>query len=285
MIQLVPVAIFVSTRLPVRESMPILFQRTVKSPQKPRVLMYHMVREHIPKARFNKMRVPPEDFVWQMKWLKEDGWQFLSTRDLFGQWGKWPEKSVAVTFDDGFEDNYRNAFPVLKELGIPFTLYLVNNRHDKDWSTNKKSHHSGGELKEEPKLSDSQVNEMLESGLLELGGHTIDHVNLLKEDTESQVEQIVGCARRLSETHHVEVPTFCYPFGLFDEESLRIVKGASYVGAFTVEESFVDPASDPFDTGRLKVSGKMSRRQFRRMLLTGKRKLFSRGRSSAGLGR
>lgn len=243
-------------------------------PQQPRVLMYHMVRDPIPGARFNKMRVRPEDFSWQMEWLREDGWRFLSTRELISQWGNWPEKAVVVTFDDGYEDNFTNAFPVLQRLGIPFTIYLVSNRHDNDWSTNKKRHHSGGELKTEPKLTDAQVREMLESGLLELGGHTRNHANLLNLDTEKKRTEISGCAEQLKETFQTEVPSFCYPFGLFDRESETIVRETPYKGAFTVEEALVESATDPFRIGRLKVSGKMGRRAFRRMLYTGQRKRF-----------
>ena len=236
--------------------------------------MYHMVRSHIPGARFNKMRVNTEDFAWQMEWLKDDGWNFLSTKDLINQWGSWPERSVIITFDDGFEDNYLNAFPILKKHGIPFTIYLVNNRCENDWSTNKKSHHSGGELMKEPKLSDAQVDEMLASGSLELGGHTVNHVNLLNETTDAKEAEIKGGARQLSELHQADIPTFCYPFGLYDSISVEIVKQTPFIGAFTVEESLVDLTTHPFEIGRLKVSGKMSRSAFKRMLYTGSRKWF-----------
>lgn len=251
-----------------------LFQKQPGFPEMPRVLMYHMVRPHIPGAQFNKMRVRPEDFAWQMEWLQSDGWTFISTRELVENWGRWPSRAVVVTFDDGYEDNFLNAFPVLKRLEIPFTIYLVNNRHHNDWSTNKKRHHSGGELKAEPKLTDRQVDEMLASGLLELGGHTINHINLLKVGGGTRREEISGCARLLQQTHQADVPTFCYPFGLYDDASIRLVKETPYHGAFTVEESLVGATTDPFEIGRLKVSGKMSRWQFRRMLRTGKRKLF-----------
>ncbi|MEM1222699.1 MAG: polysaccharide deacetylase family protein [Verrucomicrobiota bacterium] len=236
--------------------------------------MYHMVRDHIAGARYNKMRVEPAEFAWQMDWLKSTGWHFLSTYDLVSRWDKWPEKSVVVTFDDGYSDNYYNAFPVLKRLEIPFTIYLVTNRHDNDWSINKKKEHSSGELKEEPKLSDSEVQEMLDSGLLELGGHTLNHVNLLNEAEAVKKSEIADCAKALRDTYGAEIFTFCYPFGLYDASSVQIVKDVSYSGAFTVEEKLCDAETSPFEVGRLKVSGKMSRLAFRRMLLTGRRKLF-----------
>ncbi|MEM7791351.1 MAG: polysaccharide deacetylase family protein [Verrucomicrobiota bacterium] len=220
------------------------------------------------------MRVKPVEFAWQMDWLKSNGWHFLSTHDLISQWDKWPEKSVVVTFDDGYSDNYYNAFPVLKRLEIPFTIYLVINRHDNDWSVNKKKGHSDGELKREPKLHDSEVQEMLDSGLLELGGHTLNHVNLLNEVEAVKKSEIADCAVALHENFDTKVSTFCYPFGLYDAVSVQIVKDASYSGAFTVEEQLCDAEKSPFELGRLKVSGQMSRFAFRRMLSTGRRKLL-----------
>lgn len=247
------------------------FRSKVLNPEKPRVLMYHMVRSHRAKARFNKMRVHPEAFEEQMSWLKSDGWTVLSVSDFFSQWGRWPLKSAVLTFDDGYEDNFLNAYPVLRAHALPFTIFLVNDRHDNDWSSNKKSHHNSGELMEEPKLSDKQVKTMLDSGLLELGGHTIGHVNLLNESGESAEREIAGCRDDLAATFSVPVASFCYPFGLYNQEAVETVQRAGYIGAFTVEESLASVDDDPFQVGRLKVSGKMSLRSFKRMMNRGSR--------------
>ena len=79
----------------------------------PRVLMYHMIAPPRRGARFNGMRVSPEAFEWQLKWLRNNGFEFLSMSQLIGD--AVPERSVAITFDDGFEDNFTAGFPLIKK--------------------------------------------------------------------------------------------------------------------------------------------------------------------------
>ena len=45
-----------------------------------------------------------------------------------------PKKSIAITFDDGYEDNFTNAFPILKKYKVKATIYIVVDRHDREWS-------------------------------------------------------------------------------------------------------------------------------------------------------
>ena len=125
--------------------------------QHPRVLMYHMVSAHRPGARFNGLRVRPERFEAQLAWLKRKGWQFFTVSELWAQWDTLPDKSVAITFDDGYADNLHNALSLLEKYDARATIYMVVDRHDRDWSTAKKAHHDSGELAREPKLSDDEL--------------------------------------------------------------------------------------------------------------------------------
>ena len=137
--------------------------------KKPRVLMYHMVRQHIDGAKFNKLRVKPEEFEKQLAWMKSEGFHFVTMQELQDGWGKHPEKTVAITFDDGYLDNLEHAFPILEKYQAKATIYVVVDRHDRDWSTYKKAHHNSGELAREPKLNDEQVKQLAASGLVEIG--------------------------------------------------------------------------------------------------------------------
>ena len=118
---------------------------------RPRVLMYHMVRDPRPGARFNKLRVPPSVFEKQIAWLKDRGFTFVFASELAS--GDLPERAVCLTFDDGYEDNLLAADPVLERHGARATLYLVGDREG-GWSSKKKAHHGDAELASEPKLSD-----------------------------------------------------------------------------------------------------------------------------------
>ncbi|AKH20860.1 polysaccharide deacetylase family protein [Sedimenticola thiotaurini] len=237
----------------------------------PRILMYHMVAEHRKGARFNKLRVRPGMFERQVRWLKEQGWHFASMTDLM-QNRKLPEKTVVITFDDGYADNYLQAYPVLKKYGAKATLYLVVDRFDRDWSTSKKAHHDSGELMHEPKLSDDQVREMLASGLVELGGHTLTHANLAKLDREARTREVVSGREQLQQTFGQPVSSFAYPFGIYDEQDVSICAEAGFLSAVTTEEGINrDRFSDPYRLKRVKISGKDSMLAFRLRMKTGQR--------------
>lgn len=74
---------------------------------------------------------------------------FCDDARVTGQWGQHPEKTVAITFDDGYLDNLENAYPILEKYQAKATIYVVVDRHDRDWSTYKKAHHNSGELARE----------------------------------------------------------------------------------------------------------------------------------------
>jgi len=237
----------------------------------PRILMYHMVREHRPGAKFNKLRVPPDAFERQLSWLRSEGWHFASMAELLGG-EPLPEKTVVLTFDDGYEDNLLNADPLLERYGARATLYLVDDRFDRDWSTSKKAHHDSGELMHEPKLSDAQVRQMLASGRWELGGHTRTHANLAKLGDEARREEIAGAREALSERFAAPVPSFAYPFGIYGPEDVLAARHAGFSTAVTTEEGIArDLPRQALELPRIKVSGKDSMFAFRLRLRTGRR--------------
>ena len=76
----------------------------------PRVLMYHMVCDHLDKknSKFNRLRVKPKEFEKQLIWLNKNGFQSFTLSELVNL-EEIPEKSVVLTFDDGYEDNFTNV--------------------------------------------------------------------------------------------------------------------------------------------------------------------------------
>ncbi|MDY6841556.1 MAG: polysaccharide deacetylase family protein [Pseudomonadota bacterium] len=237
----------------------------------PRILMYHMVSEHQPGAKFNKLRVKPDVFEWQIRWLNENGWHFALMSEL-AEPEKVPPKTVFLTFDDGFADNYHQAHPILQKYGAKATLYLVVDRFERDWSTAKKAHHNSGELMREPKLSDEQVAEMLASGCWELGGHTLTHANLARLDEKQKFAEIQGCRQQLEARFGGAVSSFAYPFGIYDETDVALVEKAGFTSAVTTVEGIdKDLHARRFELCRVKVSGKDNRLAFRLRMRTGKR--------------
>lgn len=240
---------------------------------RPRILMYHMVSAHRSGGKFNKLRVPPRNFERQLEWLRADGWHFVTISELAAA-EELPAKTVALTFDDGYEDNLLNADPILERYGAKATLYLVEDRFDRDWSTYKKAHHDSGELRRESKLSDEQVRAMLHSGRWELGGHTRTHANLPALAAEDRAEEISESRRALSREFVVPLESFAYPFGLYSELDVDLVEQAGFTTAVTTVEGIPeDFHAQRFELPRVKVSGKDNLFAFGLRMRTGKRGL------------
>lgn len=224
--------------------------------KKPRVLMYHMVREHIDGAKFNKLRVKPDAFEEQISWLKSEGFHFVTMQELQENWGKHPEKTVAITFDDGYLDNLENAFPILEKYQAKATIYVVVDRHDRDWSTYKKAHHNSGELAREPKLNDDQVRQLANSGLVEIGSHTLTHANLSKLDDDQCLNELVQSKLQLESMTGKPVSSFAYPFGIYFQRDVDLAKQAGYTNAVTTVEGIDSLTPDFMQLQRIKISGK-----------------------------
>lgn len=239
--------------------------------KRPRVLMYHMVREHIDGAKFNKLRVQPAEFERQVAWMKAEGFHFVTMQELQENWGKHPEKTVAITFDDGYLDNLENAYPILEKYQAKATIYVVVDRHDRDWSTYKKAHHNSGELAREQKLNDVQVDLLARSGIVEIGSHTLTHANLDKlSDAECLVE-LCDSKVQLEQLIQQPVTSFAYPFGIYSARDVELAKQVGYSNAVTTREGIDSDLPDFMQLQRIKISGKDSMFTMKLRLKLGKR--------------
>ena len=243
-----------------------------ESYQQPRILMYHMISDPIKGAKFNSLRVSPEMFEKQLRYLTDNGWQFFTMSELVSKKNQLPEKSIALTFDDGYQDNFTNALPLLKKYKAKATIYLVVDRHNREWSSKRKKKNNSGELMAEPKLLDDQVKELLESGLVEIGSHTVTHDNLPMIAEEQKHDEIVGAKKKIENLFGIKCNSFCYPFGLFDQTDLLLVESAGYTNATTVETGISDlKETSPYLLKRITVSGKDNFYAFQLKLKNGRR--------------
>ena len=239
--------------------------------KRPRVLMYHMVRDHIDGAKFNKLRVKPTEFEKQVAWMKAEGFNFVTMQELQANWGKHPEKTVAITFDDGYLDNLENAYPILEKYQAKATIYVVVDRHDRDWSTYKKAHHNSGELAREPKLNDEQVKFLAQSGWVEIGSHTLTHANLDKLDEAECLKELFESKVQLEQLTNRPVTSFAYPFGIYSARDVEIAKQVGYSNAVTTNEGIDSEQPDFMQLQRIKISGKDSMFAVKLRLKLGKR--------------
>jgi peptidoglycan/xylan/chitin deacetylase (PgdA/CDA1 family) len=116
------------------------------------------------------------------------------------------DHSVVVTFDDGFTDVYDNAWPLLRERQMPFTIYLASaymgGRMVWEGSTAKGPHGQG--------VTWAQLEEMLESGLCTIGNHTHTHVG----PEQLTVDELDTCTAVIEEHLGVQPRHFTYPWGV-----------------------------------------------------------------------
>lgn len=210
-----------------------------------RVLMYHSINEHTGIKKQDKWIVTPKDFEKQMSWFAKNGWQSFTISELVSL-DKIPYKSLAITFDDGFEDNYTNALSILKKYNFKATIYLVPNMEKNSWEGTKKL------------LKNEQLLEMQKSSLIEFGSHTLSHANLLTIDNRLVANELQKSKDDIEKITLRECKAFAYPYGKFDNTTINEVKNAGYASAVTVKRGFYKTNDDKFTIKRIGILGNES---------------------------
>jgi peptidoglycan/xylan/chitin deacetylase (PgdA/CDA1 family) len=223
----------------VRLSLPAtLPKRTLEVP----ILMYHridVVRPSLP-AITRSLTVAPADFAAQIRWLKAHGFHAITQQQLFAalEHGKaLPASPVLITFDDGYRDVLKNAAPVLRRLGMPATAYVITGRI------------SGPDVSF---FSWAQLHTLEQDGI-EVGSHTIHHVELPGLTDPAALQELIQSRLALERHLHHPVQWFAYPAGRFDARTERLVGQAGYVLAVTTQPGSAQSASAPFALHRYEV--------------------------------
>lgn len=206
------------------------------------ILMYHSVNPVSDKER-NRLIVPADVFERQMRFLKEHHYNVVSLDSLIPfleAKKKVPSKTVAITFDDGYKDNYTYAFPVLKKYQLPATVFIIVREVGR----------SQGD-----RLSWGQIKEMQDSGLVNIGSHAIGPDPLYKMKTEGELRrQIFDSKKILEDELGREVSAFSYPEGMFDQHMRELVKEAGYKMAVATKPGKEYANDDLFALKRQRVS-------------------------------
>lgn len=222
----------------------------------PRVLMYHMISDHLPKnkSKFNRLRVKPSEFEKQIKWLKNNGFKSYFLREISASM---PEKSVIITFDDGYRDNLIIALKILQKYDFKATIFIVCNRFNRDWAKDKDLNSPSEELNNEDMLSDDDVKTLLKSNLIEIGSHTLNHANLPTLNSLQKHAEIANSKLEIEKKFGIVCESFAYPFGFFDDESVDLVKNSGYKFAVTTQNAVYDSTKfSPHRIPRIMISGR-----------------------------
>jgi peptidoglycan/xylan/chitin deacetylase (PgdA/CDA1 family) len=217
------------------------------SDDRPRVLMYHMVKAHIPGDRKrNKWRVKPEDFEKQMAWFAANGWHSYTISEMV-EAENLPPKSFCITFDDGYADNFTHAFPVLQRYGFKATIYLVPGYTHNRWENFEEDTYDA-------LLTAQQIEAMQSSGLIEFGSHTLNHKNLLTLSQEEAQREITESKQKVESITHEVCKAFAYPYGKYDQKSVKWVEEAGYENATVVKRGTFE-VQKPYEIRRIGILG------------------------------
>lgn len=206
----------------------------------PRILIYHQVGSGMGR----QMEVTEQAFRYQIDWIEEHG-DVVGLSTALGQRSRnQSSKQFVVTFDDGYHDVFSNAWPLLRDRGIPFTIYLTTDPVESQIPLTP-----GGSA--DP-LTWSEIREMLDSGLLTLGAHTHTHADLRGRDAGEITEEIERSNELITQRTGVEPRHFTYPWGYWTEPADSIVRSA-YDSATLGSGSPVTGDTDLFKVNRIPV--------------------------------
>jgi peptidoglycan/xylan/chitin deacetylase (PgdA/CDA1 family) len=199
-----------------------------------KVLCYHKVGDPPPGSRLKDLWVSAEKFRSQVKYLLDNGYTTLLFSDLkklhdAGQ--PLPEKSVLITFDDGYENNHALAWPILRELGAKGNIFVVCNTIAKTnlW------HNPASE----PWINMAtlaQLKEMQASGVIEFGSHTMNHPHLSALKLEDAAWEMAESKRQLEAAFGREMCAFAYPYG--DGAYAPEIRAKALEAGYTFDFSF-----------------------------------------------
>lgn len=209
--------------------------------------MYHSISEHVGTEKHNKWRVKPKDFEKQMNWFYKNNWKSFTISELV-KLDEIPEKSFVITFDDGYEDNFTNAFSVLQKYNFKATIYLVPNQTINHWEEKNTTVLSN-------LLNEKQILEMQNSGLIEFGSHTLSHVNLSIISDEQLINELRESKKEVENITKKECEAFAYPYGKFDDKIVQAVKNAGYKNATVVKRGLFEQNDDIFTIKRIGILG------------------------------
>ncbi len=214
------------------------------------ILMYHSVSLN------NKFfTVTPKKFEKQIRYIHKKGYKVIFLSEMIRKIKNRESISgmVSITFDDGYQDNYLNAFPILKKYNLPATFFLI-----------------AGQIDQEGFLSKEQIKYMYKEGIAEFMPHTVNHPDLRMISFEESLLEINNSKVLIEDILGIQSNVFAYPKGRYTEKILDYVKcGGEIDAAVTVEGGLVSLEDDIFLLKRNAVDSKTNFLVFKTLLNRG----------------
>lgn len=217
------------------------------------VLMYHEIADST--VTDDPLAVAPQVFADQLDYLRDAGFTPVTAAALsstLADGGQLPERPVAVTFDDGHEDFYTDALPLLKQRGFTGTLFMTT-----DWV--------GFVGYGKRMMTWSQLADAVQDGA-EIGAHTRSHPKL-DQLTETQLRDELCVSKSLLEDNlGTAITGVAYPFGYSSPQVRQIARNAGYTYGCSVGNAMTTSTMDSFALTRLTVKRTTTLDSFRQMV-------------------
>ncbi|MEZ4863037.1 MAG: polysaccharide deacetylase family protein [Caldilineaceae bacterium] len=225
--------------------------RTAKVP----ILMYHYLS--VPPADADIYRrdlsVAPELFAAHLDRLQSEGYTTISLYDLIAnllQGQPLPAKPVIITFDDGYRDNYDNAFPLLQERGMTATFFVVIDFINQ----------------ERPEYMTWDMVRALYAGGMSVEPHGLDHTSLRNRAQADLEFQALRSYETLRDRIGVRPRFFSYPAGEYDGATIAMLQSADYWAAVTTQQGSTHSSDDLFELRRIRIRGSTTPEELSRLV-------------------
>jgi peptidoglycan/xylan/chitin deacetylase (PgdA/CDA1 family) len=234
------------------------------------VLMYH----HFAEGEETSVTVDPERFREQLVVMKEAGYQTIEERDLVGFLGgtnsvELPDQPLVITIDDGYLSNYEIAYPILAELEMHATIYVIVNSRGK----------TPGYI---PHFDWDEAREMVASPWIDIQSHTFDHHHTVvmkngKESPALAAKMIVDGGEETDEDYREriwndlklskevieaelgnEVFALTYPYGAYNDTVVEVAKELGFGLMYTVKPGRIRASDSPVKLNRINADGRFS---------------------------
>lgn len=182
------------------------------------VLLYHHIAKTTRAEDPLRLGVPPETFRSQMKYLHDRGYASLTLDELAEiEKNQKPDtrKCIAITFDDGYLDNYTTAFGILREFGFSATIFVVTDL-----------------LGKKRYMNWSHAREMRDYGI-SFQSHTCTHPDLTKIGHVAGLRELVESRGKIEDILGTAVRHFAYPYGKYNHDVINRVRDAGYLWSYT----------------------------------------------------
>lgn len=208
------------------------------------ILFFHHIGIPAHDDPYANLHFPAEKLAELAHFLQENNYRTIRTMDLHTVQNT--DRVVILNFDDGYDNTYTAAYPILKKYGLTATVYVIS-----------------GFIGKPGYLTEMQITELAKAGW-EIGSHTVTHPNLRSLTTIETKIELQESRQTLSRLTGQDVTTLCYPSGKYNATTLKIAKEVGYSFARTTEPGIVTNLKKPYELPARRVLPAMDERTWKK---------------------